>query len=282
MAGSIKVFSMGKKDRWKKGRNKRFRERGSRPSWADERLAWKHNKEGRDKRQQWIKKAKEKAKEEIRTRSFLINYLSRAVGEHNQIETMLFERLTEMYSLYYPELKLDKDKYLEFVLDGKERKSSMGIDLSPEDLEAIRSVANTTLFIKQKKQELQAYMEKLMKALAPNVSEVATPAIAAQLISIAGSLEKLAVMPASTIQLLGAENALFTFLRNNKRGNPPKHGVIFNHPFVSMVKRSNKGKMARAVAAKIAIAAKADAYKGAYIADKLNAALQERFKELRE
>lgn len=275
---------MGKKDRRKKNRKTDFREK-HKPYWAKERRErphWKAEKErfSQEKRQQWISRAREKAKEEIKTRSFLINYLSRAVEEHSHIETILFERLSEMYSLYYPELRLDKDEYIRFVVEGGERKSSMGIDLSPEDLNAIRRFANTLLTIKKSKQELEEHMKKLISTLAPNVSAVATPAIAAQLISIAGSLEKLAVMPASTVQLLGAENALFTFLRNSKRGKPPKHGVLFNHPLVSKVKRENRGKMARAIAAKIAIAAKADAYKGAYIAEKLNASLQERFREL--
>jgi nucleolar protein 56 len=86
-------------------------------------------------------------------------------------------------------------------------------------------------------------------------------------------------MPASTIQVLGAEKALFRALRTG--GKPPKHGVIFQHPAIHRSPKWQRGKIARALAAKLAIAARIDAFTGEYRADELREQLEERIKEIK-
>jgi nucleolar protein 56 len=87
-------------------------------------------------------------------------------------------------------------------------------------------------------------------------------------------------MPASTIQVLGAEKALFRSLKTGTR--PPKHGIIFQHTLIHEAKRWQRGKMARAIAGKLAIAARTDAYSGKYIGDGLKASLERRIAEIHE
>ena len=108
------------------------------------------------------------------------------------------------------------------------------------------------------KAKLDSYIEAEMLKFAPNTAKVAGAILGAKLIQMAGSLEKLAKLPASTIQVLGAEKALFRHLRKGTK--PPKHGVILQHQLMKKVNPKNRGKVARTLAAKIAIAAKVDFY----------------------
>jgi nucleolar protein 56 len=87
-------------------------------------------------------------------------------------------------------------------------------------------------------------------------------------------------MPASTVQVLGAEKALFRSLKTGTR--PPKHGIIFQHTKIHEGKRWQRGKMARALAGKLAIAARADAFSGKYIGDSLKAGFERRIKDIQE
>jgi nucleolar protein 56 len=95
-----------------------------------------------------------------------------------------------------------------------------------------------------------------------------------------GGLTNLAKMPASTVQVLGAEKALFRSLKTGAR--PPKHGMIFQHTLIHEAKRWQRGKIARALAGKLAIAARSDAFSGKYIGDDLKAGLEKRIKEIQE
>ena len=90
----------------------------------------------------------------------------------------------------------------------------------------------------------------------------------------------LAKLPASTMQVLGAEKALFRALKTKAR--PPKHGIIFQHPLIHDAKRWQRGKIARALAGKLSIATRVDAFKGEYMGDKLKADLDKRIEEIRE
>ena len=103
--------------------------------------------------------------------------------------------------------------------------------------------------------------------------------IGAKLLTQAGSLRKLVEMPASTIQLLGAEKALFRFKKEG--GKPPKHGVIFQHPLINRAPREERGRIARIFSGKIALAVKADVFTKRNIADILKAELDQRLKDVR-
>jgi len=110
--------------------------------------------------------------------------------------------------------------------------------------------------------------------IAPNLSHLAGSVLAAKLIAKAGSLRKLAMFPASTIQLLGAEKALFRAKKTNAK--PPKHGLIFQHPYVHSKPRRLRGRAARVLSAKLTLAARADAFTGNQIGEGLRKQLEEK------
>jgi len=105
---------------------------------------------------------------------------------------------------------------------------------------------------------LEQQIDEDMKKFAPNTSEIVGSLIGARLISLAGGIQKLAVLPASTIQILGAEKALFRFKKEG--GKPPKHGIIFQHPTINRSILKNRGKIARLLSTKISLATKADVF----------------------
>jgi nucleolar protein 56 len=131
-----------------------------------------------------------------------------------------------------------------------------------------------------RRREVEAYVERSATGLAPNVTALAGPVLAARLVSLAGGVEALARLPASTVQLLGAEKALFRHLREHTL--PPKHGVLFLHPVVHRAPPWQRGAIARAFAGKIAIAARADAFSRRDIAASLKEALDASLASIRE
>ena len=116
-----------------------------------------------------------------------------------------------------------------------------------------------------------------MKLLCPNITAVAGAVIGAKLLAIAGSLKKLSLFPASTVQLLGAEKALFRHLKTGAKS--PKYGILHEHPLIAQAKKKDHGKVARLLADKIAIAAKVDFFKGNYVGDKLKKDIERRIKK---
>jgi nucleolar protein 56 len=115
-----------------------------------------------------------------------------------------------------------------------------------------------------------------MNLIAPNTSAILGTAVGARILARAGSLKKLATMPASTIQVLGAEKALFRSLKTGSA--PPKHGLLFQHSMVHSAQRWQRGKVARAVAAKAAIASRVDFFDGKLnqtLLEKLNVRVEE-------
>ncbi len=108
--------------------------------------------------------------------------------------------------------------------------------------------------------ELQAFIDRQAPEIAPNLSEMAGPTLAARLIALAGGLEQLAKKPSGTVQVLGAEDALFAHLAG--RGSSPKHGIIYTHEYVSGTRPEDRGSASRAFAGKLSIAARIDHYSG--------------------
>jgi len=107
---------------------------------------------------------------------------------------------------------------------------------------------------------LRGHVERAAPGVAPNLAEMAGPVLAARLIALAGGLEPLAKKPSGTVQVLGAEDALFAHLAG--RAPSPKHGVIFTHEAVRGTRPADRGSAARALAGKLAIAARIDHYGG--------------------
>ncbi|WP_017981102.1 hypothetical protein [Methanocaldococcus villosus] len=235
----------------------------------------------------------------------IIIQVAEAISDLDKVLNLLSERLREWYSLYFPELNsIQKhETYVKLITTLKKRenftksqlkkyfsskvaekiaenaKSSMGGEFEDYDLEAVVKFAEEISHLYEKRKDLYEYLEKLMKEEAPNLTKLAGVSLGAKLICLAGGLEKLAKLPASTIQVLGAEKALFAHLR--LKVDPPKHGVIYNHPLIKNAPKWQRGKIARALACKLAIAARAD-YLGDDIADELYEKLMKRVEEIRK
>lgn len=150
----------------------------------------------------------------------------------------------------------------------------------PKSKDRIQPLHNTISTVNNEMIMLEKKIDKDMRRIAPNISEMVGSLIGARLISQAGGMERLATMPSSTIQLLGAEKALFRYKKEG--GKPPKHGVIFQHSQINRSPKEIRGKIARALATKIAIAAKADAFTKRDISKELKNNLENRIKEIKK
>ncbi len=143
----------------------------------------------------------------------------------------------------------------------------------------MKPLTNSISFIESEINKIEDQIEKDMYLIAPNISNIIGPLIGARLISNAGGLKRLALLPASTIQILGAEKALFRFKKEG--GKPPKHGVIFQDSKINKAPRKMRGKIARIVANKISIAARADAFTKRDLSIDLEKNLEEKISEIR-
>jgi nucleolar protein 56 len=157
---------------------------------------------------------------------------------------------------------------------------SVGSEMAEEDIAIIRSVAGTLYELYQRKSDLDHYISEGMQKVAPNMTALLSANLAARLISLSGGLARLTKLPASTVQLLGAEKAMFMHLRSGKR--PPKHGIIFQHPWVNRSPYWQRGKISRSLGGKISIACKVDYYKGEFIGDKLKKQMELRVDEVQK
>jgi nucleolar protein 56 len=149
----------------------------------------------------------------------------------------------------------------------------MGAPFKGSDLVEVTRLAKQILSLYDYRDKLTEYISSLAADIAPNVSALAGPTLAAKLIEKAGGLRRMAMMPSSTLQILGAEKALYRALRT--KAKPPKHGLIFQHPYVNAAPRGLRGLRARHLAAKLSIAARADAFSGNAIAEQLQKELDE-------
>ena len=173
------------------------------------------------------------------------------------------------------------DKKVQAIMEARDR--SKGGTISEGDLGRVKLLGSLAVQLGSMRDSLNGYVESQMKKVAPNVAEVAGATIGARLMAKAGGLDRLAVLPASTIQILGAEKALFRSLRTGAR--PPKHGILFQHQAVHTAPKWQRGKIARTLANKIAIAARVDYYRGSEDPsikaglDKRLESIKERYKE---
>lgn len=232
----------------------------------------------------------------------------RAVDDIDKTINLFSERLREWYSVHFPELdkmiedhrlfstiierfgyrdNITKDGLMQLGLPEQRAskieenaKKSLGADLSDDDIRSLKEMASDILTLFSTRDYLTDYIESVMKEVAPNVTALVGSSLGARLLSLAGGLAELSKLPASTIQVLGAEKALFRALKS--RARPPKHGILFQYPAIHTAPRWQRGKMARALAAKLAIAAKIDAYSGRYVGDSLREQVQKRIEEIKE
>jgi nucleolar protein 56 len=189
-----------------------------------------------------------------------------------QLNTMS-ELLREWYGLHFPEMSRAVGSNEMFagivanhgnrdMIDDKKLKEladkSSGMSLSNDDVKELQEFSKTMVGFFEEKKRLTKYLEGLAKETVPNLSAVAGSLMAARLLTLAGGLDKISRLPSSTLQLLGAEKALFRHLRGE--GKAPKYGILFGHVHVQKAHKEMKGKVARAIAAKLTLAARMDRY----------------------
>lgn len=136
-------------------------------------------------------------------------------------------------------------------------KVSMGTEISEEDIHSVTSLAEEVISLTEYRSKLFEYLKNRMQAIAPNLTHLVGEIVGARLISHAGSLLNLAKQPSSTVQILGAEKALFRALKSKK--DTPKYGLIFSASLISQASAKNKGKIARVLAAKCSLSTRVDA-----------------------
>lgn len=175
-----------------------------------------------------------------------------AIDDVDETGNILGERLKEWYMLNVHETSLKGEELARHIT---EIKSTEQIDIKP-----IQCLASSLIGLYGTRISIEEYLKENMPRIAPNLTNIAGHLLGARLLSIAGSLERLASMPSSTVQVIGANNALFKHLKG--KAPSPKHGVIFRHPLVNTAPRWQRGKIARALASKISLAARYDCYSG--------------------
>ncbi len=233
-----------------------------------------------------------------------------AIDELDKMINILSARIREWYGLHFPELEglvqsinsytdiiirlgyrdsinnidvlkqlkiSDNEKKLIAIVESA--KSSKGGTISRGNIEMIRILAEEVKRLDSIRDKLAKHLDYEMEHIAPNIKDILGSTIGARIIAKVGGLDKLAVLPASTIQVLGAEKALFRALKTGTR--PPKHGILFQHPLVHSAPRWQRGKIARVLATKVALAARIDAYSGTKDPSIVKK-LQERINEIRE
>ncbi len=257
------------------------------------------------KRARFLKKSKESVHEALKSRDMLLSSVTKSIEDLDKTINLLGERLEDWYGVYFPELKFeDKIKFSAAILtidrenlDMKElaselgqkkadeikskADSTLGAKLSEDDLAECHSLAQSIIQLGKLRMRQEAYQQKIAMELVPNMSEVGGPEVAAKLVAHVGSLQKLAMLPASAFQVMGAEKALFKHLKNRKIP-PPKHGIIFQHSKISSSPKKVRGKIARALANKLCLAAKADAFTKGNIGAKLKSDFEKRYDVIME
>jgi nucleolar protein 56 len=255
-----------------------------------------------------VELARLKVKRAVEKRDLTIAQAIQTLDDLDKTVNLFMSRVREWYGIHFPELDrlIDKhETYARLVLNlgfrsgftlerlekeglprskaeqiAKTAETSMGAEIAEQDLKQIQALCKNIMNMYDLRQSLETYIENAMEEVAPNIKALTGPLLGARLIALAGSLTNLAKMPASTLQVLGAEKALFRSLKTGTK--PPKHGIIFQHSLLHEAKRWHRGKIARAIAGKLAIAARTDAFGGRFIGEELKADLEKRVNEILE
>lgn len=231
-----------------------------------------------------------------------------ALDELDKIINTIGTRMREWYGLHFPELDnliqslysyanivreagfrsgitqemLEKigieERRTQMILQAAER--SRGGDITPENLAIIKQLAYQVMLQTELRRIIAGHIEDTMELIAPNTKELLSPLVGARMIAKAGSLQRFAHLSSSTVQVLGAEKALFRSLKTGAR--TPKHGILFQHPLIHSAPRWQRGKIARSVASKASIAARIDLYRKGEKDLSLSDKLKYRINEIQE
>ncbi|MEM3697373.1 MAG: C/D box methylation guide ribonucleoprotein complex aNOP56 subunit [Candidatus Bathyarchaeia archaeon] len=252
--------------------------------------------------------AKLRVKGAVEKRDLIVAQAIQTLDDLDRTINLFMGRIREWYGIHFPELDRLVDKHEtyarlvsefgsreNFTVENLEKEdvpkakaeqiakmaeSSMGAEITETDLTQIQALCKNVLGLYQLRQNLEQYLDTAMEEVAPNTKALVGSLLGARLIALSGGLANLAKMPASTIQVLGAEKALFRSLKTGTK--PPKHGIIFQHAFLHEANKWHRGKIARALAGKLAIAVRADAFGGRRLGEELKADLEKRIGEIHE
>jgi nucleolar protein 56 len=231
-----------------------------------------------------------------------------ALDELDKIINTIGTRMREWYGLHFPELDnliqsvysyativreagfrdgitqeiLEKagleERRTQVILQAAER--SRGGDMTPENLAIVKQLAYQVILQTELRRIIAGHIEDTMELIAPNTKELLSPLVGARMLAKAGSLQRFAHLSSSTVQVLGAEKALFRSLKTGAR--TPKHGILFQHPLIHSAPRWQRGKIARSVASKASIAARIDLYRTGEKDPSLSDKLKFRINEIHE
>ena len=222
-----------------------------------------------------IEQIKQSSQEEDKLLIQAIN----SVDDIDESISKLVERIRDWYTIYFPEMDTigNNETYIKLIALSEDREDIMenfkdqfsedidyssGADIEEDDLKMLKSFAESIYSLQKSRKELETYIDSKMEAIAPNLRDLLGATLGAKLIAHIGSIKRLATYPASVIQIMGAEKAIFRHLKTGER--PPKHGLIFQHPSVRGAKWWNRGKIARNLALKITLAVRKDVFSGEY------------------
>ncbi len=215
-----------------------------------------------------------KIKKEAATEDKHLIQAINSIDEIDETISKLIERIREWYALYFPEMDIIKNNetYIKLISQNKTKDEiikekpdafpnniiDIEDDINPEDLEIMNNYAKSIFELQKSRKNIEEYIDHKMEDIAPNLRLLVGPTLGAKLISHAGGIKRLAMYPSSTVQIMGAEKALFRHLKSGDR--PPKYGLIYQHPQVRGAKWWNRGKIARMLAGKISLAVRRDVF----------------------
>ena len=204
-------------------------------------------------------------------------HLIQAINSIDEIDesiSKLIERIREWYALYFPEMDVIKNNetYIKLISENKSKDEIINAkpeafpdniidledDINEEDLTIMNNYAKSIHELQKSRKNIEEYIDLKMDNIAPNLKLLVGSTLGAKLISHAGGIKRLAMYPSSTVQIMGAEKALFRHLKSGDR--PPKYGLIYQHPQVRGAKWWNRGKIARMLAGKISLAVRRDVF----------------------
>ncbi len=236
-------------------------------------------------REELLRKTRTAVKKRFEEEDVHIVRAVNVLDELDRVFNQVCEQVSEWYGVHFPELFRvvnDNELFLELVCQvgnrsnflkdkisvagwnagiaeavEKAARNSIGSDIDAAVLSQIQLVSKSALSLRKQRKELEKFVETETKKMMPEFSRLCgSGLLAARLLTKAGSMKRLAIVPSSTIQILGAEKALFRHMKFNSR--PPKHGLLFQHSEVQKAERKDKGKTARKIACKLSIAARKD------------------------
>ncbi|MBU4547746.1 MAG: ATP-binding protein, partial [Euryarchaeota archaeon] len=221
-----------------------------------------------------LKKIRESSESEDK----LLMHAVSSIEELDESISKLSERIREWYAVHFPEMDAIKshEAYVALIAEYGHRdsiiknlkgfdldiESSMGAEVEEKDILILQDFASSLKSLQDSRKGIEKYVEIKMGKIAPNLMDLCGATLGAKLIAHVGSIKQLAIFPSSTVQILGAEKALFRHLKTGER--PPKHGLIYQHPEIRGTRWWIRGKIARAFAAKISLAVRKDVFSGEF------------------